>query len=310
MENMAGLSARHERGHPGPPRSGPGQPDRRPGHPFDAGDGPGALTMADALVPYWMRRGRLAEARMWLDAGAGRGQTAPSAEWVRLVAALASVQLELGDAAGARERAAEAVAGGEALGLARQTLLARCLLGRAHQALGELDEAERLARRSLVDADRLGDAHGAAIALRDLGALARRRGDAEGAREAFEAGLARFREASEGGADLGRLYDREQSALIAELGVLAGQRGERARAEDLLGAEPGPGRGPGQRDRRGRVPPRPGVGRPPGWGPRAGGRAHRRRRLGPPVGGCRPALHPRRRARPAGPGRRPQPTGR
>jgi len=234
MENMAGLSARHS-------AATLARLDRDRDNltaalaaRLDAGDGPGALSMADALVPYWMRRGRLAEARLWLERVL-TDPAEPSAERVRLVAALASVLLDLGDAAGARARAAEAVAGGEGLGLERQTLLARCLLGRAYQALGELDEAEGLARHSLADADRLGDAHGAAIALRDLGALARRRGDADGARAAFEAGLARFREASEGVEDLGRLHDREQSALIAELGVLAGERGERARAEDLLG---------------------------------------------------------------------------
>jgi len=201
---------------------------------IDGHDDAGALALADALVPYWTRRGRLAEARSWLARVVDATRPSPRPELVRAVAALASVELDLGDADGAAAHAADAVATAESLGLDRQARLARCLLGRAYQAQGRIDEAERLARDSLGDAERAGDAHGAAVAFRDLGSLARKRGDARGARAAFEQGLARFQQASGAGPDPGRLHDREQSAVIVELGVLAGEQGDVARAEHLL----------------------------------------------------------------------------
>ena len=113
---------------------------------------------------------------------------------------------------------------------------AKCLLGRTYRASGEWDRADTLATEALQQFRESGDTHGTAIALRDLGILARWRGDNPRARALLEEGLALFREASRTSKGSGRthLHAREHSEVLTELGVVAGHQGDFEGAEEFL----------------------------------------------------------------------------
>jgi non-specific serine/threonine protein kinase len=203
----------------------------------DLADG---LIIIETLTEFWLRRGRWNEARVWLTRGLGAVDAQPEkAEGGvagRLMAALASVCIELGEDTSAQEWAAKAIQQFELCEMGPEAASAKCLLGRTYRASGEWDRADTLATEALQQFRESGDTHGTAIALRDLGILARWRGDNPRARALLEEGLALFREASRTSKGSGRthLHAREHSEVLTELGVVAGHQGDFEGAEEFL----------------------------------------------------------------------------
>jgi predicted ATPase/DNA-binding SARP family transcriptional activator len=203
---------------------------------LEQGDGPDALKLFDSLTPYWWRSGRLREAQALLQHAVDATAADASPARARAMATLASCRLELGDVDSAIDCAREAADAFGELGLAGEATSSRCILGRALGAGGDITAAESCSSSALDEFRARGDDSGAAIALRDLGVLARERGDREKARRCFEEGLVLFQRAEAMGreSDHTHLYARQRSAVLAELGGVARAEGDLRGAEDFL----------------------------------------------------------------------------
>ncbi len=198
------------------------------------------LQIIELLTELWIRKGRWSEARVWLIRGlsAVHSHTAPTNNEIagRLMAALASVYVELGDENTGQQWASEARSLFKSRGLEVEAASATCVLGRTYRAAGDLEKAEALTLEALEGFRACGNARGEAIALRDLGVLARIRGDDSQARSFLEDGLAMFRSASQPSRSPSpdQLQGRGLSEFVNQLGRAAGKDGDLTAAQGLL----------------------------------------------------------------------------
>jgi predicted ATPase/DNA-binding SARP family transcriptional activator len=207
---------------------------------LDNGEPADGLRIVEILTELWIRRGRWSEARTWITRAIAAVHT-PSEPVEdeaagRLMASLATVCTELGDETAAQQWASQAVSLFEKRSLPVDAASALCVLGRSHRAAGDLEGAESLAIDARNRFRTCGNSRGEAIALRDLGVVARLRGDNRRARALLEEGLALFRDAKRtmSAQGPGRVPARGISEFVNQLGSIAEREGDIAAAHELL----------------------------------------------------------------------------
>ncbi len=203
----------------------------------DSADG---LRIVEIMTELWIRRGRWSEARTWITRALGSvhspAEPAKDEAAGRLMATLATVCIELGDDVAAQQWATQAVRLFESCSLEGQQASAISVLGRARRAAGDLDGAESLFRDARERYRRSANDRGEAIAIRDLGVIARLRGDNRLARSLLEEGLSLFRGAihSASAPGVGRVPARGLSEFVNQLGSIAEKEGDVTAAHELL----------------------------------------------------------------------------
>ena len=187
------------------------------------GDSVSALRLAGAVSRFWMIRGHLVEGRRWLESTLEA--SAASATRPRALRGLALIALEQGDVDRAALAAAEALTldrdAGEDEGVAQSMLL----LADIAACRDDLDTAARLWEESAELARRNERRLELAIALYNLGHVARLQGQLGEAEAYFEESYANFREHG----DL-----QGQAGTLTGLVQIATERGDLARALSRL----------------------------------------------------------------------------
>ncbi len=207
---------------------------------LDNGESTDGLKIVEILTELWIRRGRWSEARTWITRAIAAVHTPsePAEDDIagRLMSSLSTVCTELGDDNTAQQWASEAVSLFDKRSLPLEAASALCVLGRAHRAAGDLDGAESLALEAQKRFRTYQSSHGEAVTLRDLGVVARLRGDNRRARVLLEEGLALFRDANTtmSARGPGRVPARGISEFVNQLGSIAEKEGDVAAAHELL----------------------------------------------------------------------------
>ena len=163
------------------------------------------LGLAGALGEFWLRSGRLREARTWLDALlAAPAARAPSPTRAKALSWAGMVAGFLGDSAAGRARRDECAALVRELGDPNGLGVPLRLLGHLAMHFGRPAEAVAWLTETAAHFRRVNDQTGLASALQALGQLARFEGDCDAARRAYEGSLAIYR----------RLGDRTRVATV------------------------------------------------------------------------------------------------
>jgi predicted ATPase/Tfp pilus assembly protein PilF len=191
--------------------------------------------LAGALWRFWYLAGHLREGRARLE-HAVAVHPEPTAARAKVLIGAAVMAVNTGDAAVARERAADALALTRSLGDAWSAAYAQFMLATAASSEGDDDTARSAYEASLRAFRALGDEHSALLVSRNLGGTLEDLGDLDAARTLYQDNLRRARadrngrlEASTLGAlatiafDEGRVIDanlmlRESLRLHRELG--------------------------------------------------------------------------------------------
>ncbi len=190
---------------------------------LERGDSSSALQLAGALSRFWMIRGHLAEGRRWLETTLQA--SAVLAMRPRALRGLALIAMEQGDVDGAAEAAAEALTFDRKEGNEEGAAQSMLLLADIAAYRDDLDTAARLWEDSAELARRLGLRMELAIALYNLGHVARLQGQLEMAEGHFEESYTNFRE----------LEDLQgQAGTLTGLVQTASERGDLARAFSML----------------------------------------------------------------------------
>ena len=190
---------------------------------LERGDSSSALQLAGALSRFWMIRGHLAEGRRWLETTLQA--SAVLAMRPRALRGLALIAMEQGDVDGAAEAAAEALTFDRKEGNEEGAAQSMLLLADIAAYRDDLDTAARLWEDSAELARRLGLRMELAIALYNLGHVARLQGQLEMAEGYFEESYTNF----------GELEDLQgQAGTLTGLVQTASERGDLARAFSML----------------------------------------------------------------------------
>ena len=193
------------------------------GYLLERGDSSSALRLAGALSRFWMIRGHLAEGRRWLETTLQA--SAVLAMRPRALRGLALIAMEQGDVDGAAEAATEALTFDREEGDEEGAAQSMLLLADIAAYRDDLDTAARLWEDSAELARRRGLRMELAIALYNLGHVARLRGQLGMAEAHFEESYANFRE----------LEDLQgQAGTLTGLVQTASERGDLARAFSML----------------------------------------------------------------------------
>ena len=190
---------------------------------LERGDSSSALRLAGALSRFWMIRGHLAEGRRWLETTLQA--SAVLAMRPRALRGLALIAMEQGDVDGAAEAATEALTFDREEGDEEGAAQSMLLLADIAAYRDDLDTAARLWEDSAELARRRGLRMELAIALYNLGHVARLHGQLGMAEAHFEESYANFRE----------LEDLQgQAGTLTGLVQTASERGDLARAFSML----------------------------------------------------------------------------
>jgi len=168
---------------------------------YERGEGTLGLRLAMWFGSFWIRRGQMSEGNLWLERilalDEARGvQAVPPAVRSRALYYASSLTMHLGRRDRALALAEEALALAERAGDQTEISNALALLGSIMLAAGAEDEAATYFTECYVAAKRAkdaGDTHQLALALLNLGELARKRGDIARATELLEEALAHVR---------------------------------------------------------------------------------------------------------------------
>ncbi|MDQ3928194.1 MAG: tetratricopeptide repeat protein, partial [Chloroflexota bacterium] len=184
------------------------------------------LRIAGALAQFWQIYGPISEGREWLETvlkvpeghriTAARAKALFSAGWLALFQ---------GDYAIATAHCSESLTINRQLGDDWNASLALNGLGRAMEAIGDLDQAIALYEESLATRRKMGSQWGVGGSLNNLGRVAMRQRDYERATQLLEEAVAMFRDAGDKGS---------MSVALNNLGLVCIRRGDLARAKALL----------------------------------------------------------------------------
>jgi predicted ATPase/DNA-binding SARP family transcriptional activator len=173
---------------------------------LEAQDATNALIHASALSTFWLRRGRLQEGRWFLERALALRSDVPSGLRALAEVAAAALALELGDDDLARTRAEAAREDCDGPDDERTRAYAIALLGALARRAGNVQGARDLATEAIEVFRSLDDAVGVASALRELGLLSSVEGDHVLAQSLLEEGLAEI-DAALGRATSSRPFD-------------------------------------------------------------------------------------------------------
>ncbi len=144
--------------------------------------GGGAVTLIEALSPYWRARGNLTEARSWIRRALEARQE-PGIERGALLCRAASFATLQDELAESLRLSNEALALYRDAGDDARAAQALFRIAEARHRQGQLDDAEALYRETLGKFRSCGDRNSELMCLGNLGMLARQRGDSDGAVE-------------------------------------------------------------------------------------------------------------------------------
>ena len=191
----------------------------------DAGDTVGVLRLAGALGPYWARRGRLTEGRLWLEAAMRHDDATPPAVAAAALQALCQLATRQHDSEQARTWGERSFALYRQLGDRHGQAMVLNELGTDADRRDQWGRAADLYGQSLALLRALPDEWGSATVLNNLGNIRRHQGAYRDAEALYGESLAHFE----------RLGDATRRALVLRnLGTVAADRGAYEHAIAML----------------------------------------------------------------------------